>query len=208
MGALAIMAAACNQTPTPGVSRGEALFDTCAPCHGDAGQGMAHLGAPNIAGLPRWYVEAQLDKFQAAHRGYDAWDTTGIRMKSMSRALDLPGDVASVAEYVANLPRVPSPSTLQTGDPEAGRASFQTCIACHGAQGEGNQTVNGPPLAGQSDWYLLSQLQKFKSGLRGTNPADVSGATMRPNALMLDEQAMANVVAYIGTLQQGQGASE
>jgi cytochrome c553 len=201
LGVLAIALAACNQTPTPGLARGEALFDTCVPCHGADGQGSAQLAAPNIAGLPQWYVEAQLQKFQNAHRGYHPFDTTGIRMKSMSWSLDLEGDLESVAEYVASMTRVPSEPVLANGDAEAGRATYQMCVACHGPRGDGNSAVNAPPLVGQSDWYLVAQLEKFKSGQRGTDPADISGATMRPNTLVLDAQAMANVVAYIQTLQ-------
>lgn len=200
VGLLAVVLAACNQTPTPGVARGKALFNTCASCHGPDGHGNQELAAPNIAGLPQWYLEAQLQKFQAAHRGYSPWDTTGIRMKSMSWTLDLDGDLQSVAEYVASLPRTASTPTLE-GDAEAGKTNYQTCVACHGADGKGNQTVNAPPLVGQADWYLVAQLHKFKAGWRGTDPEDVSGQTMRPNSLILDDQAMANVVAYIQTLQ-------
>lgn len=200
-GVMLVAAAACNQAPTPGLARGEALFDNCAPCHGPQGHGTTQLAAPNIAGLPLWYVQAQLEKFQTAHRGYDPFDTTGIRMKSMSWTLDLPGDLESVAQYVAGLPRSSSEPTLQVGDPQAGQATYQVCAACHGPQAQGNQAVNAPPLVGQADWYLLSQLHKFKSGLRGTDPADVSGQTMRPNTLALDDQAMLNVVAYIQTLK-------
>jgi cytochrome c553 len=196
-----VAAAACNRAPTPGLARGEALYDTCAPCHGPQGHGTTALAAPNIAGLPQWYVQAQLEKFKAAHRGYDAFDTTGIRMKSMSWTLGLPGDLESIAQYVASLPRSASEPTLREGDPQAGQATYQVCAACHGPQGQGIQAVNGPPLVGQADWYLLSQLHKFKSGQRGTDPADISGQTMRPNSLALDDQAMLNVVAYIQTLK-------
>lgn len=201
VGVLLAAAAACNQAPTPGLARGEALFGNCTPCHGSEGHGNAELAAPNIAGLPQWYVQAQLEKFRAAHRGYDAFDTTGIRMKSMSWTLGLPGDVESVAEYVASLPRTASTPVLDGGDAQAGQSTYQVCVACHGPQAQGNETVNAPPLVGQADWYLLAQLHKFKSGARGGDPADVSGQTMRPNTLVLDDQAMLNVVAYIQTLQ-------
>ena len=44
-------------------------------------------------------------------------------------------------------------------------------------------------------------LNKFKKGIRGTNPRDTTGATMRPMSMILaDEQAMKNVVAHISTL--------
>jgi len=200
-GVLLVAVAACNQAPTPGLDRGQALFGYCSPCPGPNGHGTEALAAPNIAGLPQWYVQAQLEKFRAAHRGYSPWDTTGIRMKSMSWTLGLPGDVESVAQYVASLTRVPSEPTVQGGDAQAGQATYQVCAACHGPQAGGNQAVNAPPLAGQADWYLISQLHKFKAGLRGTDPADIAGQTMRPNSLALDDQTMKNVVAYIQTLQ-------
>ncbi len=198
---LAVVLAACNQKPVPGIARGEDIFPTCTPCHGPQGHGKETLAAPNIAGLPQWYIQAQLEKFQAAHRGYDAWDTTGIRMKSMSWTIDLPGDLESLSEYVASLPRTASAPTLQGADAEAGKTNYQACAACHGANGEGNQAVNAPPLVGQADWYMVAQLHKFKAGWRGTDPSDIAGQTMRPNTLILDDQAMANVVAYIQTLR-------
>jgi cytochrome c553 len=194
-------AAACSRTPTPGLARGRAVYDNCVPCHGTAGQGNQALGAPAIAGMPAWYVAAQLENFQAARRGYAPFDTTGIRMKSMSWALDLEGDAQSVAEYVASLPAV-SPAPVLTGDAAAGQAAYAVCSACHGADGTGNEAVHAPPLAGKSDWYLLAQLRKFRDGWRGTDTADIWGQTMRPNAMALDSAAMANVVAYIQTLRQ------
>jgi len=58
-------------------------------------------------------------------------------------------------------------------------------------------------LAGASDWYLLTQLQNFKSGVRGTQPDDAMGAKMRPFSMTLpNEQAMKDVIAYIGTLSE------
>ena len=81
--ALIATLAACSE-PTPGVERGQALFDTCVPCHGANGQGNQVLGAPAIAGLPQWYVEAQLEKYQTGWRGAHPMDTVGIRMKSMT----------------------------------------------------------------------------------------------------------------------------
>jgi cytochrome c553 len=63
------------------------------------------------------------------------------------------------------------------------------------------EQVKAPPLKHASDWYLLAQLQKYKEGQRGLT-GDVEGATMRPQvALLTDEQAMKDVVQYIGTLK-------
>jgi cytochrome c553 len=197
---LVLGAAACNRAPTPGVERGAAVFATCVPCHGADGAGNETLGAPNIAGLPKWYVQAELEKFQTSQRGAHPFDTVGLRMRSMSLAIDLPGDLESLADYVSTLPRNPAPETLK-GNALAGQATYQTCAACHGPDAHGNQSVGAPPLVGQADWYLVAQLEKFKKGWRGTDTRDIPGGTMRPMSLGLDASAMANVVAYIQTLK-------
>lgn len=193
--------AACGGAPEQGVARGKELFDTCVPCHGDDGAGNQALGAPAIAGLPQWYLEAQLAGFQAGHRGYQPFDTVGIRMKSMSWTLDLEGDNASVAEYVAGMTPA-APAAVLVGDASAGAVTWgTTCAACHGPDGAGNEALRAPPLSGHADWYVVSQLRKFRAGWRGTRSGDVWGAVMRTNALQLDDAAIANVAAYLQTLR-------
>ena len=91
--------------------------------------------------------------------------------------------------------------TLHDGEAEAGKASYATCATCHGTDGKGNQQLNAPGLVDLPDWYMLTQLHKFKSGVRGANPNDVTGAQMAPMATTLkDEQAMKDVIAHIKTL--------
>jgi cytochrome c oxidase subunit II len=87
------------------------------------------------------------------------------------------------------------------GDPEAGKASFATCTACHGDRAQGNKELGAPKLAGQAGWYIARQLQSFKHGVRGSNENDTYGKQMIPFASMLaDDTAVNNIVAYIGTL--------
>jgi cytochrome c oxidase subunit 2 len=94
------------------------------------------------------------------------------------------------------------------GDPAAGQALYAVCAACHGAAGEGNQTMNAPKLAGQGAWYLKRQLVNYKQGLRGTHEKDTNGKVMAPMAATLaDERAIDNVVAYIGTLPDKRAGS-
>ncbi|MBF0352805.1 MAG: c-type cytochrome [SAR324 cluster bacterium] len=88
------------------------------------------------------------------------------------------------------------------GDAAAGKANFAVCSSCHGANGEGNQALNAPSIAGQEEWYVVRQLQNFKAGVRGLHPKDMYGAQMRPMAMTLaDEKAIENVAAYIQTLK-------
>jgi cytochrome c553 len=74
--------------------RGQALFPLCAACHGNHGEGRLELGAPAIAGLPEWYVAAQLQKFRHDVRDSHPQDTAGLRMRPMARSLPTEGVVA------------------------------------------------------------------------------------------------------------------
>jgi len=88
------------------------------------------------------------------------------------------------------------------GDPAKGQANFALCVACHAASGEGNKTMNSPSIAGQEDWYLVRQLQYFKDGIRGANPKDPIGLTMRPMAMTLTTpEVVADVAAYVKSLK-------
>lgn len=87
------------------------------------------------------------------------------------------------------------------GDPAAGKAHYAPCAACHGVNAEGNAALNSPAIAGQDAAYVARQLQHFRSGLRGADPADVPGAQMRGMAAVLpDEQAIADVSAFVASL--------
>ncbi len=201
---LLVLLAGCGAPVHQGLARGKDLYNTCVPCHGRDGLGNQALGAPVIAGLPEWYVAAQLDKFQKGIRGAHPDDNEGARMRPMARSLDLPGDVESVAMYVATLAPPRSITTLSGGNVAAGQTRFSSiCFTCHGPQGQGNPDLKAPRLTSQADWYMLAQLQKFKDGLRGAHPQDTTGQQMRVMASTLeDRQAMLDVIAYIGTLSR------
>jgi cytochrome c553 len=99
------------------------------------------------------------------------------------------------------LPGLAMASDTPAGDPEAGKALYGACIACHGSNGQGNPALNSPGIAGQSQSYLMRQLWDFKQGNRGAKPGDTFGAQMRPMAMALpDGVAIANVAAYIASL--------
>ncbi len=111
--------------------------------------------------------------------------------------------VDSAQDYAVWLAKQPTFAQLAARpapDAVAGQATFATCTACHGANGEGNETLSAPKLAGQHGWYLAHQLRNFRHGIRGGAPGETIAAQMVPFAQMLDDQAVDNVVAYIGTL--------
>jgi cytochrome c553 len=183
--------------------RGADLFRLCAVCHGEDAGGEQAIGAPAIAGMPQWYLEAQLKQFRNGNRGTHFDDLMGMRMRPMARTLTREGDVEAVSAHVAAMPPVDPAPTLTGGDVEAGKAIFSTiCITCHGPEAAGNKDMMGAaPLNRSSDWYMFRQVRNFKSGIRGSRPGDQGGALMRPMMLQLkDDQDIKNVVAYIMTL--------
>jgi cytochrome c553 len=199
---LALGLAACDATPPPvGMARGAELFETCAPCHGEDAWGNADIEAPAIAGLPQWYIESQLNSFQQGWRGKHAEDLPGLRMRPMAVTLTREGDIESVAQYVASLePHYPE-STLH-GNAGAGAAQYeQVCVTCHGPAGLGDEVLHAPPIVQLPDWYLVQELQNFRIGARGADPADTWGITMRANTVTMSDQAMADVIAYVQTLR-------
>jgi cbb3-type cytochrome c oxidase subunit III len=165
-------------------ARGAELFQLCAQCHGSAGEGNHMALAPNIAGMPDWYLIAQLQNFKTGARGTHPEDVGGLRMYPMSQTLKTDDDVKAVAAYVAALPLHRSEPTLTGGDPARGAQFYAVCQTCHGPDGSGMQPMGSPRIAGQADWYLLSSLQKFKAGTRGTYP---NAAVMRGMAGTLPE---------------------
>jgi len=109
--------------------------------------------------------------------------------------------IDDVAAYIATLPDH-SPRRTVMADAGRGASLYSTCAYCHGAAGQGSWSTNAPRLANMSDWYLLRQLQNFKQGHRGRHPQDFLGAQMAAmGRTVADDQATADLVAYINTLQ-------
>ena len=182
------------------VERGEKLYGLCAQCHGESGEGSPLALAPAIAGLPVWYVEPQLQHFRSGIRGLHPDDVGGLRMHPMSLTFKRDEDIRAVAAFVASLPPVAQTRTVEGGDAAQGATRYALCAACHGQDGAGNEQMKAPRLVDTGDWYLLTALQKYRTGIRGSNPGNPNGAVMRSFAAQLDDQAILDLVAYINTL--------
>jgi len=74
------------------------------------------------------------------------------------------------------------------GDPAAGQKKSQTCVACHGP--DGNSTApDFPKLAGQHYDYLLKALKDYKAGTR-KNPL------MAPMVANLTQRDIEDLAAF------------
>jgi len=74
------------------------------------------------------------------------------------------------------------------GDPAAGQRKSQTCVACHGPDGN-SAAPDFPKIAGQHEDYLVKALKDYKSGAR-KNPI------MAPMAANLSVRDIEDLAAY------------
>lgn len=181
----------------PGTAR---TFEYCTVCHGANGNGNTGINAPRIAGLEPWYIKSQFAAFDAGWRGAHADDEPGNEMRPVAQALT-PQEIDRAIAYVGTFSPKPPAVTLR-GDVVQGKTLYTACIACHGASAQGNASLHAPALAMRTDWYLVTQLRHYRTGLRGANEADTYGQQMRAIAASLsDDKAINDVVAYIDTLR-------
>ncbi len=181
---------------------GKSLYPVCTACHGPAGLGNQAMNAPKLAGQESWYLIKQMELFQTDARGTAPGDMQGMQMGAMAKGPQLKGDeaLANLAAYIGTFPDE-APAITVAGDAERGKTLYAVCAACHGDKAQGIEAMAGPRLAGQNDWYLVTQIKKFKAGQRGYHPSDHGGRQMRPMvATLTDDQAINDVVAYINTL--------
>lgn len=89
-----------------------------------------------------------------------------------------------------------------TANADEGAALYgQTCAVCHGAAAEGKEAMSAPALAGQTAWYIETQLQNFKTGVRAYDPADANGQIMRAALTeQIGDPEIASLASYLESL--------
>lgn len=82
-------------------------------------------------------------------------------------------------------------AAIQAADLEAGKATYQPCVACHGPAAQGQAIF--PALTGKDADYLSDKLTRYRAGEQvGPNTP-----LMAPHASGLSDEDIANVSAYI-----------
>ena len=177
-------------------------FVYCTTCHGVELKGNVSVDAPRLNGMEGWYLRNQMLAFKNGHRGTHPEDLIGMEMQPQAAALSQEQIEDAVAFATALPVRAHTIERTVSGDAARGESLYATCSACHGAEGEGNKLLNAPALAGQSDWYLVRQLDKYRSGARGYDPADTFGQQMKAaTAVLTKDEDVQDVVAYINTFE-------
>jgi len=175
-------------------------FDYCLLCHGANANGNYGIRAPKISGMEPWYLARQLENFASGVRGTPPEDEAGHEMGPVGGRVKTEGTLDAAVKFVGSL-KSKKPAPTLTGDVAHGKTLYAGCVACHGAKGEGNPSLQAPALAERSDWYLVTQLSNYRKGLRGVDARDTFGAQMRAIVGTLpDDKAVVDIVAYINTL--------
>lgn len=77
-----------------------------------------------------------------------------------------------------------------------GKATGQSCVDCHGAEGNAPIDPTYPKLAGQYHDYIAHSLQMYRDG-------DREHALMSSQAKDLSDQQIADLAAYFGSREKG-----
>jgi cytochrome c oxidase subunit 2 len=173
----------------------------CGACHGAAGEGNRALGAPALTQLSSDYLARQLTHFVSGVRGAHPDDDAGKRM-ALSVANLSESDIPDLAALITTELPPAQPASTITGDAARGEDYYvNICSACHSGNGQGNDALGAPALAGINDWYLKSSYQSYLEGIRGTHPEDFYGAQMARLAPALSKgDDVDDVIAFIITL--------
>jgi cytochrome c553 len=86
--------------------------------------------------------------------------------------------------------------SVYSQDLEQGAKLYKKCITCHGKDGMGKKSQKAPMIAGQYDWYIVSQIESIISKKRFNNNAK----KMYPFVKNLSDKEIKDLAAYISTL--------
>lgn len=86
-------------------------------------------------------------------------------------------------------------TSVAAQDAARGKTLYAKCVQCHGQNGEGNEAMKAPKIAGQHDWYIISSINQFKAGVERKNP------TMLPFIKNLSSTDIADLAAFISALK-------
>jgi cytochrome c553 len=173
-------------------TRPSEVYDSCMVCHST----REMQRGPILDGLPSWYVMHQLSKFKQGIRGAKEQNKSEFLMHAVVKQYDKPIIWKELAAHIESLP-APDHLKLIRGNPERGKVLFAVCSSCHGAQGQGNQSLKAPPLNVQEDWYLMEQLRKYQTGMRGYDVRDIEGRLMQSIVRLYSLQDLKDIVAFI-----------
>jgi cytochrome c553 len=142
----------------PDLQSGEHLYiQYCSTCHQRGGWGNGPREVPALAGQQDSYLLEQLLQFSNLERKKDEMHEVVAKPE-----IDSPQSLRDVSAYIASRPRNPRSDRGDGAQLLAGeRVYAQSCVICHGKNGEGNRDDLIPAIGGQQYGYLLVRLRNF-----------------------------------------------
>jgi cytochrome c553 len=136
------------------VARGEKLAYTCHGCHGipNLKNAYPNYSVPKLGGQHTAYLVAALKAYASQERAHATMHAHAATMTEQ--------DMQDMAAYLAGQELKPTGRAVGT-TPKAA----QTCVACHGNDGNGI-LPEYPNLAGQHADYIENSLKAYRSGQR------------------------------------------
>jgi cytochrome c oxidase cbb3-type subunit 3 len=172
-----------------------AFADNCAPCHGQGGAGRPG-GYPTLAD-DAWLWGGSLDQIhQTISYGVrnDHQQSRQSMMPAYGNILDQE-QIRNVAHYVKSLSAdVDAPDRVAAGQ----QIFAQQCVACHGANANGNPALGAPNLSDQI-WLYGGEISDLVSQI--TNPQH---GNMPAWGERLDDETIKMLAVYVHTLGGGQ----
>lgn len=180
------------------VASGSAIFKVnCSQCHGSGAQGF--VGFPNLND-DSWIWGGKPDDIYTTilHgvRYSGDPDTRVSEMPAFGEILD-DAKVSDVAYYVLQL----SGQEADAAAAERGKLVFtenDTCVACHGAQGDGNREMGAPAL-NDKIWNYGATHEDVVSQIKAPKHGVMPGWRDR-----LGEAGVKSVAAYVHSLGGGE----
>ena len=168
---------------------------TCAACHGE--KGLSQTNIPSLAGQSAYAIYKQLHDYRTGARAHP-------QMTPVAKQLS-PGDLAATAAYFSAASReyaaiggrdlIGDEHIERLAKEGDSRRRIPACLSCH-LNGVGGP-IETPVIIGQSQEYMLQQLNAYASGARKN---DVYGR-MREISRKLSPQERAELARYFqGTL--------
>ena len=119
-------------------------------------------------------------------------------MRRVATLLALTGCLISCGDSPPDTPKNIAMTASMAGEPSAAIWQAQ-CSACHGTNGEGNQSLGAPGLTQLSAAYLARQITHFVAGVRGAHPDDDAGKRMALSVANLAAADIPGLAALITT---------
>lgn len=173
-------------------------YAACAACHGPIGEGIEANHAPRLAGQDKDFLRQQILDFQQGTRAPDPISPHASLMEALARQLSKV-EIENILTEISKFP-IMEPPQRYDGDRSHGQQLYQqNCSICHGDRGFGDPTTHMPRLNHQHSWYILRQLQRFRTGERGGEKGTAAARSMQfYSTLLPDNQAVLDVIAYLG----------